>query len=83
MFQTTLLPRDQYNSWSKHFFAEAGIILLCKQESLQPSLVALFNTARSLALQVLLLCIDFSSIGKVVFKKDLGVEMDGCDSKWG
>ena len=27
LFQTTLLPRGQYNSWSKYFFAEAGLNL--------------------------------------------------------
>ena len=27
LFQTTLLPRGQYNSWSKHFFAKAGLNL--------------------------------------------------------
>ena len=34
----------------------------CKQEGLQPSLVALFNAPSSLAQKVLLLCIGFSSI---------------------
>ena len=27
LIQSTLLPRGQYNSWSKHFFAEAGLNL--------------------------------------------------------
>ena len=25
LFQTALFPRGQYDSWSKHFFAEAGL----------------------------------------------------------
>ena len=32
------------------------------QEGLQPSLIALFNAASSLALEVLLFCIDFSTV---------------------
>ena len=27
LFQSALLPRGQYISWSKHFFAEAGLNL--------------------------------------------------------
>ena len=62
LIQATLLPRGQYNSLSKHFFAEAGLIQHCKQEGLQPSLVALFNAASSPAQKVLLFCIDFSTM---------------------
>ena len=73
LFQTALLPRGQYNSWSKHFFAEAGLNLTWKQEGLKPSLVALFNAASSLAQKVLLLCIDLSSTKGGVSKMDLKV----------
>ena len=34
LIQSTLLPRGQYNSLSKHFFAEAGLVQHCKQEGL-------------------------------------------------
>ena len=49
--------KRQYNSLSKHFFADAGLNLT--QEGLQPSRVALFHAASSMAQKVLLLCIDF------------------------
>ena len=41
-------------------FQKLAVIRHCKQEGLQPSLVALFNAASSLVRKVLLLCIDFS-----------------------
>ena len=41
-------------------FQKLAVIRHCKQEGLQPSLVALFKTASSPAQKVLLLCIDFS-----------------------
>ena len=43
LIQTTLVPRGQFNGMSKHFFTEAGTIRHCKQEGLQPCLVALFK----------------------------------------
>ena len=46
LIQTTLVPRGQYNSLSKHYFAEAGSIQHCKQEGLQPSLGALFKCCK-------------------------------------
>ena len=48
-------------------------ILHCKQEGLQPSLVALFKTASSLAQMVLLLSIGYSSIEVDVHEIDLKV----------
>ena len=55
------LPRGQYNSWSKHFFIrEQAVIRHCKQEGLQPSLVALFKDCKQPGSKGLLLCTDFS-----------------------
>ena len=62
LIQSNLLKRGQYNSLSKHFFAEVGLIQHCEQEGLQPSIVALINAACSLAQKVSLLCIDLSSM---------------------
>ena len=45
----------------------------CKQEGHQPSLVALFNAVNSLALKVLLLCIDFSPTEAVILDIDLNI----------
>ena len=55
------LPRGQYNSWSKHFFIrKQAVIRHCKQEGLQPSLVALFKDCKQPGSKGLLLCTDFS-----------------------
>ena len=63
------LPRGQYNSWSKHFFIrKQAVIRHCKQEGLQPSLVALFKDCKQPGSKGLLLCTDFrptSGGGKV------------------
>ena len=72
------LPRGQYNSWSKHFFIrKQAVIRHCKQEGLQPSLVALFKDCKQPGSKGLLLCIDFSPTsggGKVgVWRMFLGI----------
>ena len=66
-------------------FQKLAVIRHCKQEGLQPSLVALFKTASSLAQKVLLLCIDFSPTsgrGKVGDLEDilgsLGLDRGCC-----
>ena len=53
----------------------------CKQEGLQPSLVALFKTASSSAQKVLLLCIGISSIEVDVLEIDLKVVDFKVDQK--
>ena len=60
-------------------FQKQALIRHCKQEGLQPSLVALFKTASSPAQKVLLLCIDFSPTGGRVKVGDL----DGTLGIWG
>ena len=50
-----------------------AVIQRCKHEGFQPSLVALFTTASSLAQNLLLLCIGFSFIDVDVLEIDLKV----------